>query len=281
MPLYDQEYLQNLTRKELQALAKENGIKANKKSDDLIAELSAITNSEVANSTEDEPHVVQEEIEVVKVVEEEKREEPLALEVNSTVRALVDDVMCFATVKRINKKSLRVIMQDGSERTIPMDAFIEIVPSQSAETEGKRDIEIKDAETNPTRTPVEEMALTTQEDMQEEPSLAPMPVLSIETVEAPKVANRKRKAVKIAKETENVIIENALVITPVALPMPVAAVLNSPVAVDQEPVSSILSVDESLTTADSADAQIYASETDTIDMSTVQPIHNIFMVYII
>ena len=139
------EQLQHLSRKDLQDLAKTHGIKANKKTTDLILDLTQIYQHTPEDDTQSPcPDDMETQIEIHDV--------PACSEIQKDDLTLDDlDVGIYATfythdathtgsVKRLNKKSLRILLDDGSEVTLQHADLTRIIPCQPrdacAEDEG-------------------------------------------------------------------------------------------------------------------------------------------------
>jgi hypothetical protein len=144
----NQETLESLSRKDLQQLAKEHGLKANKKSVDLIHELLNIFVLEEGRQTErsDLRSENTEEITIHETTNVVKKDllipdsplsalsctDPLAtvsvpvFSGDKSDLKVFDEILfeqnlkvCNGKIKRLNKLSVRVILDDGSELTIP------------------------------------------------------------------------------------------------------------------------------------------------------------------
>lgn len=132
-----QDELEQLSRKDLQQLAKEYGLKANKKSIELITELMVLFSQQ--ESTQDVKKEITSHLEV--------QDMPDHHVVDSSVRKIesyqVSDRIQFqdgsnrnsGTIKRVNKLSVRVILEDGSELTVQNSSIfgLDLPSSQQSE----------------------------------------------------------------------------------------------------------------------------------------------------
>jgi len=138
--------LETKSRKELQSLAKMLGIKANLSSKELILQISVKANEK----EEEEEGVKKETTEDVKLNEEfssapeVNRESTYAsTEIGTTVEVFCENKNGTSTwekasIKRVNKKSVRVIMaEDGKEKSVPVSDIRSVMPS-------KMDVDVDD-----------------------------------------------------------------------------------------------------------------------------------------
>jgi hypothetical protein len=136
----NQDTLESLSRKDLQQLAKEHGLKANKKSVDLVQELLVIFSTTATTAVKEE----EKENEIICEIETNSLPTEVILPSNQAALNVapllptlvfsgdksdlkVSDEISFdqnlklinGKIKRLNKLSVRVVLEDGSELTIP------------------------------------------------------------------------------------------------------------------------------------------------------------------
>ena len=155
--MFTREYLEGLPRKELQVKAKEFAVKANGATEKIIKSLLELENQNVEESNEvveesgvveeivEEDVVVEEEIvieEVAVVVEEvtvdvveENVDSDTPLEKGDTAVALVNDAWVSVTIKRVNKKTMRVACESGKEITVEIDNIKRSLPTKEVDLE--------------------------------------------------------------------------------------------------------------------------------------------------
>lgn len=148
------DHLRELSRKDLQKLAKQYGIKANKKSHEMIEELAVLLSNELLSAptfmTKDfnpEPSSSEERIETEIVAKEpsstgehadacvkssssgteELIDKELVVQghysVGELIEACVDDRWTEGTIKRLNKKSVRVLLHSREQVTLPYESI--------------------------------------------------------------------------------------------------------------------------------------------------------------
>jgi len=118
------EDLQKLTRKELQALAKNYGIKGNASNAILIEKI------EIVLLKKDETIVAKDVTADAIIVVEEK----VSIKISDELFKVGEVVLIISSnshgiVKRINKTTLRIIEDDGNERTVPLSDCTKLVTS--------------------------------------------------------------------------------------------------------------------------------------------------------
>jgi hypothetical protein len=134
----DIDSLQNMPRKDLQDLAKKFGLKANKKSADLIADLTSLLQTPVSEEVvtndiiADESQTLDTMAKVAEAVEH-KELSIKDLEIGMAAKFQTHEDTHFGTVKRLNKKSLRILQDDGSEVTLQHDDITRIHSSDFSE----------------------------------------------------------------------------------------------------------------------------------------------------
>ncbi len=212
--------LEKLTRKELQALAKEHGVKANLSNNDIIAKLSELsvdTEEETKaveivstelTSAEETPVIVEEasvspEVEIVAevpVVENIVLFNAEDVTVGDSVEVDVSGVWTKAMVKRVNKKTVRVSLMDTREElTVKFDE-IRAVQADAAAT-------VEDITTSVNTT---EMVVQ-KEDMEIEEELVVSFVESKNDTELPQVEATEIVIVEPITETCSMEVEEAAV----------------------------------------------------------------------
>jgi hypothetical protein len=122
------ENFEQLSRKELQQLAKEHGLKANKKSIELILELSELFSSKNNSSVMSTPiqsiespnDAPIEPLRPMKPIEQPHliTSQDNVYAVSDQISFTIDSMVNHGTIKRVNKLSIRVIMDNGSELTV-------------------------------------------------------------------------------------------------------------------------------------------------------------------
>lgn len=142
--MFTRDHLESLARKELQALAKEHGVKANGSSDSIITNMLAISDadtfskeSQIATTEKIAP---QEEVTDGELVEDKKI---IALEKGCVAFGLVDSNWVEVIIKKVNKKSFRVVTNDNSEITLELDMVRIEKPEDGAETDMQVEPEIE------------------------------------------------------------------------------------------------------------------------------------------
>ena len=117
--------LVGLKRKELQALAKEHGLKANKKSNELIESLLLILNSSNFNEAEENSSAEVEKVaSLISTAAKDNcpdiaEEHYLKIAVGSSVSFSQGDCYHDGVIKRINKNSYRIKLDEGGEMSVP------------------------------------------------------------------------------------------------------------------------------------------------------------------
>ena len=121
-----------LKRKDLQVLAKKNGLKANKKSHELISELLAIITSEATTETE----ITREENTPSPDKENIASDSAVVPRSDVVVGSIVHFIEAGSaqegTIKRINKNSFRIKLTNGTEVTIPKAEILSNTPADDS-----------------------------------------------------------------------------------------------------------------------------------------------------
>ena len=136
--MHTEEYLQSITRKELQVLAKEYNLKANNSSEKLIRSILDLQEDTVDETSVNIPEV--QEVQEVKAVQVNK-----VLEKGDTAYAFINNAWVEVTIKRVNKKTFRIATLDDEESTVD----IESVQSQKPVVDDNAmELDIPDEESN-------------------------------------------------------------------------------------------------------------------------------------
>ena len=170
--LNEMENYENMTRKELQTLAKANGIKANLPTVEIIAKLMEVNAATIVAEKEEiieSPEVVDAELIVTEATHGDKEVEVLFQEkksieqeitptdnrdereptVGDEIEAEINGEWKNVTVKRVNKKSIRVcVMEDNTEITVKFTEirFPNIAMDSTSEQPTEDSTEIREEE---------------------------------------------------------------------------------------------------------------------------------------
>jgi hypothetical protein len=241
--------LENLSRKELQALAKTNGVKANLSNADIIAKLLEIRGTqmsepEVVELAPETPVVVAATVIVqdINVEKEEVRaaEEPAVtesaaepvkqkeLEVGDNVEAQIDGAWVPAVIKRLNKKTVRVrSVEDNVEHTVQFDEVRVVTVASAVEDAQPMEVASEEsiaADVEPTHV-VEKTEAPVVEEIAED---APAPV--VETVaEVPEEAIEEELPVEDVAAEEPIVAEKLAEVIVAAPASPKAAAVSNSV----------------------------------------------------
>jgi hypothetical protein len=162
MKTYAKEELESKSRKEIQSIAKEFGLKANAATQAIVEAILAIScttkapdteNVTVNDSVEPSPHCKFSSYVAPSPTEPASEHGSAKISVNDTVMVLANGIKRTATVKRINKKSVRVCLHGdiNVELTVKTEEvdLVQIVEHASDDNKSVQDmctIDIKDIE---------------------------------------------------------------------------------------------------------------------------------------
>lgn len=139
--------LEQMSRKELQALAKEHGIKANLSNAAIIEALQEKMACAQEDAAVEEIETAQPEVEAVPqaAVEppsslaaaetEAQPETERSFEVGDQVEVLVEGAWVSATIKRVNKTSFRTALEDGQQMTLKMSEIRFPMPKEDLQAD--------------------------------------------------------------------------------------------------------------------------------------------------
>jgi hypothetical protein len=116
-------YLESLSRKELMALAKEKGLKANRSS--LLLRQELMSQSEEPEATEQMDEVMMD-----KTVEARVAYKPYTA--GDLLRVLVSGIEIHGTIVRVNKASIRVELENGEQMTVKNEKVIGVVATRTS-----------------------------------------------------------------------------------------------------------------------------------------------------
>ena len=114
--MFTEDFLRSIARKELQTIAKENGLKANGSSDTIIRLL--------LESQTSSPQVDDTPAETIEVKEKK------ILEKGDSAFGFIDETWVDVIIKRVNKNSIRVATLENVEITLELDMVVSEKPKE-------------------------------------------------------------------------------------------------------------------------------------------------------